>query len=164
MRYVSDPTIPGKHTWTCNEQLVPSSTYHIDTDTFSSEPANAPLVAKLTDIINSQKDVQLSKISVSALVEFHGSGAAQQFAQYALDHQPDGIRTWKFTHSGHIVESKLKAQEYQEDDLAIRFLQDAYLGVLYSFQGSKYKRLAFDIHGRSCGCRIFSLFVSLVEY
>ncbi|PSR82438.1 hypothetical protein PHLCEN_2v6074 [Hermanssonia centrifuga] len=50
---------------------------------------------------------------------------------------------------GHIVESKLKAQEDQEDDLAVRFLQDAYLSVLYSFQGPKYKRLSFDVHGRS---------------
>ncbi|THG95100.1 hypothetical protein EW026_g6491 [Hermanssonia centrifuga] len=147
--YASDPNTPGKGGWQRAEQIVLSSTYHIDTDTFSFEPPSVSLLAKLTDIINSQKDVQLSKLSVSALVEFHGSGAAQQFAQYALEHQPNGARTWEFTHSGHIVESKLKAQKDLQDDLAVRFLQDAYLGVLYSFQGSKYKRLSFDIHGRS---------------
>ncbi|THG95706.1 hypothetical protein EW026_g5995 [Hermanssonia centrifuga] len=147
--YASDPNTPGKGGWQRAEQIVLSSTYHINTDTFSFEPPSVSLLAKLTDIINSQKDVQLSKVSVSALVEFHEPGAAQTFAQFALEHQPDGVRTWEFTHSGHIVESKLKAQKDQEDDLAVRFLQDAYLGVLYSFQDSKYKRLSFDIHGRT---------------
>ncbi|THG92514.1 hypothetical protein EW026_g8408, partial [Hermanssonia centrifuga] len=149
VRYASDPKTPGKGGWARGEQFILSSTYHIDTDTFSFEPPSAPLIAKLTDIINSQKDRQPSTLSLSALTEFHEQGAAQTFAQYALDHQPDGIRTWEFTHSGHIVESKLKAQEDQDDDLAVRFLQDAYLSVLYSFQGPKYKRLSFDVHGRS---------------
>ncbi|PSR76420.1 hypothetical protein PHLCEN_2v8455 [Hermanssonia centrifuga] len=150
VKYASDPQTPGKGAWTRAEQIVLSSTYHIDTDTFSLEQPSMSCLAKLAaDIVDSQKDLQLSKVSVSALVEFHEPGAAQKFAQYALEHQPDGVRTWEFTHSGHIVESKLKAQKDQEDDLAVRFLQDAYLGVLYSFQGSKYKRLGFDIHGRN---------------
>ncbi|THG95707.1 hypothetical protein EW026_g5994 [Hermanssonia centrifuga] len=150
VKYASDPLTPGKGGWTRAEQIVLSSTYHIDTDTFSLEKPSMACLAKLAaDLIESQKYPQPNNLAVSALAEFHEPGAAQQFAQYALEHQPDGVRTWEFTHSGHIVESKLKAQKDLQDDLAVRFLQDAYLGVLYSFQGSKYKRLSFEIHGRN---------------
>ncbi len=166
VKYASDPLTPGKGGWTRAEQIVLSSTYHIDTDTFSLEKPSMACLAKLAaDLIESQKYPQPNNLAVSALAEFHEPGAAQQFAQYALEHQPDGVRTWEFTHSGHIVESKLKAQKDLQDDLAVRFLQDAYLGVLYSFQGSKYKRLSFEIHGRNCGCQSFLLLISVsMEY
>ncbi len=94
---------------------------------------------------------------VSASVQFVKPVEAQGFVQYALGKRPDGVRTWNFTAAGDIVQSKLEALYHPRDKLAIKFLQDAYLEVLYSFQDSEYKELTFEIIHDNCGCHVFSL-------
>ncbi|PSS06824.1 hypothetical protein PHLCEN_2v3543 [Hermanssonia centrifuga] len=143
--YASDPSTPGKGGWVVGGSALLPSTYNIETDTFSLEIPSAPMLGKLSDIINSQNRLSLT---VSSSVEFDTPGQAGAFVRYALGQQPDGVRTWNFTQTGAVVDSKLQAEKDQEDKLAIKFLQDAYLGVLYSFPGPAYNKLTFQISNR----------------
>ncbi|THH01005.1 hypothetical protein EW026_g1590 [Hermanssonia centrifuga] len=145
--YVSDPHIPGEGDWIVGGSAILPSTYNVETDTFSLETPSAPLLGKLSTIINSHNSLPLT---MSASVEFVKPDAAEEFVQYVSGRRPDGVRTWAFVLSASGVDSRLQAQDVQEDKLAITFLQDAYLGVLNSFQDSEYKKLTFEIlHGYS---------------
>ncbi|PSS06602.1 hypothetical protein PHLCEN_2v3660 [Hermanssonia centrifuga] len=159
--YVSDPHIPGDGGWIVGGSAILPSTYNVETDTFSLETPSAPLLGKLSTIINSQNSLPLI---MSASVEFVKPDAAEEFVQYVSGRRPDGVRTWAFvlSASGDVVDSRLQAQDVQEDKLAITFLQDAYLGVLNSFQDSEYKKLTFEILHDYCGCHLFSLLGSLI--
>ncbi|THG97794.1 hypothetical protein EW026_g4290 [Hermanssonia centrifuga] len=140
--YASSPNKPGTGGWIVGGSAVLPSTYNVETDTFTLETPSASLLAKLSDLINTQNNVPLI---VSASVQFVKPVEAQEFVQYALGMRPDGVRTWNFTAAGDIVQSKLEALYHPRDKLAIKFLQDAYLEVLYSFQDSEYKELTFEI-------------------
>ncbi len=82
--------------------------------------------------------------------------------QYALGRRPKGVQTWDFSVAGDIVRSKLEALNSQEDKSDIKFLQDAYLGVLNSFPDSDYKEVTFEILHDYCGCHVVSLLGSLI--
>ncbi|PSS06600.1 hypothetical protein PHLCEN_2v3658 [Hermanssonia centrifuga] len=146
--YASDPNKPGNGGWIVGGSAVLSSTYHVDTDTFSLETPSAPLLGKLSTLINSQNSLPLSKLAVSASLEFYDEVSAEEFVRYAFGKRPEGVRNWDFVQTSTVVELKLQTEKDQEDELAVKFLQDAYLGVLYSFPGPEYMKLTFQILNR----------------
>ncbi|THG96720.1 hypothetical protein EW026_g5164 [Hermanssonia centrifuga] len=136
--YVSDPHRPGNGSsgsWIVGGSAILSSTYNVETDTFSLETPSALLLGKLSATINSQNSVPLT---VTASVLFSKPAIAQDFVRYALARRPDGVRTWAFGLSGlagpAVVDSRLQAQDDMEDEAAIQFLQDAFLAVLSPFR------------------------------
>ncbi len=167
MTYVSDPHRPGNGSsgsWIVGGSAILSSTYNVETDTFSLETPSALLLGELSATINSQNSVPLT---VTASVSFSKPAIAQDFVRYALARRPDGVRTWAFGLSGlagpAVVDSRLQAQDDMEDEAAIQFLQDAFLAVLSPFRvNSNVTRFSFKVLDRNCGCHIFSLFGSLI--
>ncbi|THH01003.1 hypothetical protein EW026_g1592 [Hermanssonia centrifuga] len=149
--YVSDPHRPGNGSsgsWIADGSAILSSTYNVETDTFSLETPSALLLGRLSAIINSQNSVPLT---VTASVEFSQPAIAQAFVQYALRRRPDGVRTWAFGSTGPAaVGSRLRAQDDMEDEAAIQFLQGAFLAVLSPFQvNSNVRGLSFKVLDRN---------------
>ncbi|KAI0633763.1 hypothetical protein C8Q77DRAFT_810369 [Trametes polyzona] len=106
--------------------------------------------------IGGRSCVSSEAVPIVAATTYHTEQDAQAFFEYACAHVPQHIKQWDASRTESTVSVTFAIEDAASEAVSIHSAMKAYLEVLYSFPGPRYKSLTSTVYQppRACGVTV----------